>query len=270
MASIDFINKRIAGKEKEIAKLEAKLQRIEKAEASGWEENNPYYYGPADKRYTLNDLDLARKSLADWQEQLRTAEEKAASRNVPAILQFLELWKKHCFDWYVEAIKAAYECRQRLNEIDQDMKRAGWGTPEYKDLEKSFKELQETRYNKLHGYFEEQEVIMYGRPWKKQVKVRDGEWEYALHYICSSYEEGVEKLRKDLDEEANRKYDFIIERTHAITGKITDAGGLKVGASGDLNGYIVGEKGTAKVKTIGAGGYNIQCFHFRTLIRRMA
>ena len=270
MASIDFISKRIAGKEKEIAKLEAKLQRIEKAEASGWEENNPYYYGPSDKRYTLNDLDLARKALADWQEQLRTAEEKAASRNVPAILQFLELWKKHCFEWYEKAIKAAFELRARLREIDQDMQRAGWGTPEYKDLEASYKELHETYRNKLYGFFEEQEVIMYGRPRKKQVKVSDGEWEYALHYIRSSYEEGVERLRKDLDEEANRKYDFIIERTNAITGKITDASALKVGASGDLNGFIVGEKGTAKVKTIGAGGYNIQCFHFRTLIHQMA
>lgn len=66
--------------------------------------------------------------------------------------------------------------------------------------------------------------------------------------------------------EADRKYDFIIERTNAIAGKITDATALKVGSKGDLNGYIIGERGRAKVQTIGAGGYNIQCFHFRTLI----
>lgn len=76
------------------------------------------------------------------------------------------------------------------------------------------------------------------------------------------------RLKKDLDEEANRKYDFIIERTNAIVGKITDAGMLKIGAKGDLNGYIKGEKATAKVQTIGAGGYNIQCYHFRTLIHK--
>ena len=44
MASIEFITQRIEGKKKEIAKLESKLSRIEKAKASNWE-NNPYYYG---------------------------------------------------------------------------------------------------------------------------------------------------------------------------------------------------------------------------------
>ena len=78
----------------------------------------------------------------------------------------------------------------------------------------------------------------------------------------------VNKLRKDLDQEAAQKYDNIIERTNTIVGQITDASNLSVGASGDLNGYIIGTNGTAKVTTIGAGGYNIQCYHFRTLIHK--
>ena len=82
-------------------------------------------------------------------------------------------------------------------------------------------------------------------------------------------EEALNKLEKDMTQEWNRKYDFIIERTNEIVGQITDASNLNVGAKGDLNGYIIGTKGTAKVQTIGAGGYNIQCFHFRTLINEM-
>lgn len=78
----------------------------------------------------------------------------------------------------------------------------------------------------------------------------------------------MEKLKKDLKDEADRKYDFIIERTNSIVGTITDASDLRVGDKGDLNGFIKGENGVAKVQTIGAGGYNIQCFHFRTLINR--
>ena len=81
-----------------------------------------------------------------------------------------------------------------------------------------------------------------------------------------SLEAAMQQLEKDLNEEANRKYDFIIERTNAIVGEITDASGLSIGSKQDLNGFIVGTRGTAKVQTIGAGGYNIQCFHFRTLI----
>ena len=47
MASIDFIQKRIAGKEKEIDKLEKKLARILRAKESNWE-NNPYFYDERD------------------------------------------------------------------------------------------------------------------------------------------------------------------------------------------------------------------------------
>lgn len=104
-------------------------------------------------------------------------------------------------------------------------------------------------------------------PRKGEQKVREGEYEHLRPYSNErSLEAAMQQLAKDLNEEANRKYDFIIERTNAIVGEITDASGLSVGSKQDLNGFIVGTRGTAKVQTIGAGGYNIQCFHFRTLI----
>ena len=267
MASIEYITKRLEGKKAEIAKLEKKLERINKAEASGWEDN-PYYYSESDKRWTLRDLEDAKKALCDWGEKLAQAEEKAASRNVPAILQFLEMWKARCFDHFEVAIREAAENRKQLVELCAKMDRVAYGTPERQALEAEYEKVSTERYNKLHGYYEEREVEWRGRTRKEKVKVHDGEWEYAEHYILRTYEEGIEKLRKDLDEEANRKYDFIIERTNAITGTITDATALKVGATGELNGYVRGERGTAKIQTIGAGGYNIQCFHFRTLIHK--
>lgn len=269
MASIAFIQKRIAGKEKELDKLTKKLERIRKAEASGWEENNPYYYSEYDLKRTLKDIDAAQKALDDYKAQLASEEEKAASRNVPAILEFLENWKQRVHDYYDAGLRAATEEKARVKELGKALQDKRYGTPEYEEANKAYREAHKAYYAKLHGYYrdvtpEEKKQPRYR--YTSRIKIREGEWEYLTAYLEETYEESIAKLQRVLDEEANRKYDFIIERTTAITGRITDASCLQIGAKGDLNGYIVGEKGTAKVQTIGAGGYNIQCFHFRTLI----
>ena len=87
--------------------------------------------------------------------------------------------------------------------------------------------------------------------------------------ISRKYDEALTKLTKDVNDEANRKYDFIIERVNNICGTMTDASDLRIGYNGELNGTIIGTKGKASVKTIGAGGYNIQQFHFRTLVHKI-
>ena len=271
MASIEFIQKRIAGKEKEIEKLNKKIERIRKAEATGWE-INPYYYSECDLKYALRDLEEAQKGLADYKAQLSVEHEKAQSRNVPAILKFLEGWKKRVFAFYDADLREAFEEKARVRQLARELEKQCYGTPEYEAAHKAYEEASHANYAKHNGYFrdltpEEKKLPKYRYAY--HVKIRDGEWEYLRHYFLSTYEESVEKLQKELDEEAKRKYDFIVERATAITGKITDASGLQVGAKDDLNGYIIGERGTAKVQTIGAGGYNIQCFHFRTLINEL-
>lgn len=272
MASIAFIQKRIAGKEKELDKLTKKLERIRKAEAGNWEENNPYGYYEYDLKRTLRDIEKAQKDLDGYKAQLAAEEEKAQSRNVPAILEFLENWKQRVHDFYDPGLKAATEERKAVNELGQKLQGLRYGTPEYKAAHDAYENAHKAYYAKLHGYYrdltpEEKKLPKYR--YKYQIKIKDGEWEYLTTYLEATYEESIAKLQQDLDKEANRKYDFIIERTTAITGKITDASCLQIGAKHDLNGYIVGEKGTAKVQTIGAGGYNIQCYHFRTLINEL-
>ena len=70
MASIEYINKRIEGKEKEIEKLTKKLGRIQKAQATNWEVN-PYYYHESDLKYCIRDLDSAKQALEDYKVQLQ-------------------------------------------------------------------------------------------------------------------------------------------------------------------------------------------------------
>lgn len=268
MASIEFIQKRIAGKEKEIEKINKKIERIRKAEATGWEVN-PYYYSESDLKYALRDLEEAQEGLAGYRAQLAVEHEKAQSRNVPAILEFLEGWKKRVFASYDADLREAFEEKAKVRQLSWELAKQSYGTPEYEAAKKAYEEASKANYAKHHGYFrnltpEEKKLPKYRYAYN--IKIKEGEWEYLRHFFLGTYEESVAKLQKELAEEANRKYDFIVERATEITGKITDASGLKVGAKDDLNGYIIGERGTAKVQTIGAGGYNIQCFHFRTLI----
>lgn len=77
-----------------------------------------------------------------------------------------------------------------------------------------------------------------------------------------------EFIQKTLDEEERDKIFDLIRRVTKITGTITDASMLRIGEqNGELNGLVEGQDGKAFVETIGAGGYAIQRFHYRVLVK---
>lgn len=251
MATIEYITKRVEGKEKELTKLRNKLARIEKAESTNWEAN-PYCYSEDDKRWTLKDIENAEAALAKYRDELEKATEKANSRNVTAIIEFLNGWKTRVRAYYV----ASFE-QYKIAEADWDRKQA-----EYSEKRRNMSALS-PEWKAAYAEYKEAAAAF------------QTEWRFLTPYITRELNAAktervlvldTAKLDKDLNDDANAMYDEIIERTNKVTGKITDASGLEVGAKGELNGFIVGERGTAKVQTIGAGGYNIQRFHFRTLI----
>jgi len=271
MASIEFIQKRIAGKENELNKLTKKLERIRKAESGNWETNNPYYYREDDLKYTIRDIESAQKALDNFRAKLNAEVEKSSSRNVKAILDFLEMWKEKVREYYGKGLQAYYAEYAEAKEASKVAQSFRWGTPEREESDQKSKAMWKAFKTKCVGVFEDRaEIDRYGKKIKVQVKVSDGEYEYLRQYTNeSTLESATVKLNKELEQEATRKYDFIIERTNAIVGTITDASNLTIGEKDDLNGFIIGTNGVAKVQTIGAGGYNIQCFHFRTLINEM-
>ncbi len=256
MASIEYISKRIEGKRAEVAKLEKKLARIIKAQESGWEVN-PYYYHERDIVITNRDIEAAKKAIADYEAELETEKDKAASRNVPAITEFLDAWKDRMTRYIGKGIDAYYDESEKCCKMFQI------------DREKAIKMSDELR-ERVHGKYETRYAVnRFGRPITVEVKVEAGDLEpFAIYLNEPNRETAKEKLEKELANEYRRKYDFIIERTNAIVKVITDASGLRIGGTGELNGFIVGTAGTAKVQTIGAGGWNIQCYHFRTLIHK--
>lgn len=42
---------------------------------------------------------------------------------------------------------------------------------------------------------------------------------------------------------------------------------LHCGEDGTPNGTVTGTKGTVRISTIMAGGYNVQCLHYRVLVK---
>lgn len=257
--TIETLNKRIEGANKNIAKLEAKLDRILKAQATNWTVN-PYYYREEDIKWTKRDLEVARNSLATYEAQLVTETEKANSRNVPAILNFLENWKKRVYSYNKGIINAHDEEEAYVRSLAPK----SWRDEETEEYKEARREL----WSKEHGYYEYREYTSRytGKKCRERVKVQDGDYEPIMDYLG---EEGDAKLRKLLKIHAEAMYDDIIARSNRIVGQITDASDLRVGEKGELNGIVVGTNGKAKIQTISAGGYNIQCFHFRTLINEV-
>lgn len=251
MATIDFITKRIEGKEKELEKLNGKLKRISIAAESDFRANNPYGYRMSDLTRVTREIETCQTNLTKYKTELDELNVKAASRNIPAITEFLDQWLQRNTNFYMKR-KVKYDVA--LDEMYQkDHEYCSWYNNENYKLRKTDPELCKQIVADHRKY-----VDNFHKAWRDVTQFERGDksWE--------------ENLRDDLKAEYDRKYDFIVERTTWITGVITDASNLQIGDTGELNGFIIGEKGIAKVSTIGAGGYNIQCFHFRTLIHEMA
>lgn len=273
MATVEFLEKRVAGKEKEIATLQKKLDRIYKAQASNWE-NNPYWYNESDIGRTLKEIEIAQNALTDYQAQLAAQVEKDNSRDVQVILDFLQEWKDRVFDLYGEGLQKMFGEIEHIRKLYFDLHNMDrrYGSDEYKQLKAEIDDLNEELKSKQKGVFEDipKDSPSYRRFYNEKRKVATGEYEWLKDYFgYHSLSDALAALKTLLDREADAKYDDIIERTNKIVGQITDASQLEIGMKGDLNGYITGTRGKASVQTIGAGGYNIQVYHFRTLIKPM-
>ena len=115
-------------------------------------------------------------------------------------------------------------------------------------------------YNELHQ--KEKELKQAIHPYTYEVATRDYNSDDRRYFV------NEEKLEEILLKDCKARYLQLVKEVTEITGIITDAQGLSMRA-GELNGIIIGEKGKAKVQTFSAGGWNIQCFHYRTRVDKV-
>lgn len=102
---------------------------------------------------------------------------------------------------------------------------------------------------------------------RREMREKWGAGYYDFMYLTS------EQIHKANVQAAETIVLNLIERTIEIAGKITDCRGLVLDRDNQgcaiINGLIIGEKGKAKVESIGAGGYNIQRYHIRVLVKEV-
>lgn len=185
-------------------------------------------------------------TLATYRERLAKAEEKEnALNNLPAcMIEFMnstiELWD--AWDkWKRESVKNAHEEYYELCEEERKARREhGKDSEEAKALAKEARELIESYSN-----FE----------WNTLYYLKDDE-------IHERNVKAGKSLVLDL-------YNRVAE----IVGKFENAENLKVTRGNKdlavINGTVEGNGRIAKVQSIGAGGYNIQRFHIRTLVHEV-
>lgn len=76
-----------------------------------------------------------------------------------------------------------------------------------------------------------------------------------------------EALETILDGEVAKKKASLIKKVEKRVGNIVDASDLHIGANHEINGTVIGDKDSATVTTIFAGGYNVQRLHYRVIVK---
>ena len=113
----------------------------------------------------------------------------------------------------------------------------------------------------------------------RKQKMLDDYYTMSYHDFCIKYRGEDTELRYKTDEQIHaanvRDAEGIIlnlvNRVKSITGEITDWAGMHLAPNNMgwsiLNGRVEGKEGIAYVESIGAGGYNIQRYHIRVLVK---
>lgn len=232
----------------------------------------------SDIESAVDKLEEAMQTLANWQAKLdeRIAADDYLEANAPEILKdFLENWKQHAIVYYREKRIRFIEYRKELKAQERAARLEALQTlpslERYREIYKG-RELTDSDLANLWPRKDVDAFLSERGLEYHQIQRKLNEFGDQITFRLLEIRDDQEReawLEKAMEEEKRAKLIDLIGRIMGTVGTITDAAALHIGPEGDINGYIVGTEGKAKIQTIGAGGYNIQCFHFRTLIHEM-
>lgn len=284
MAVMEYLEEKLSKAEEKVTKCKGTIERHKKQmdkkiqklikdagiDTTGMErqeldklsyENREHASDIYDVKRKLEDIKGATSKLEDaeriaknWKEKLDTELDKAsfiAGEAPQIIIDFVQNWKDLAFSWNVDRYEKYQDFKKKL---DEDEKNA------HKELGIS---------TIMHPNKEQKEKLKEMRLDYRSIKERRAAYAGQLVLRMDSIydeEKRLDMLEKTLEKERQAKLLFLVHKIHGRVGRIKDATGLKLTA-GDINGIVIGEDGKVRVKTISAGGYNIQVFHYRVLIQ---
>lgn len=226
----------------------------------------------------IKKLEEAERVAKNWEDKLgeQISRDAFIEANAPQVIKdFLENWKANAIAYYLQNRIDFIDFQRDLWKRERDARREALKTlPElerarelYKDREPSDFDLGNLWPRKPVEEFLKERGLDYNSVREKLAARSDPITAKLVQ--TRNKEEREAWLEKTIEEEKKAKLADLIARINKVVGTITDASYLTIGGKGDINGFVVGTEGKARVETIGAGGYNIVCFHFRTLIHEI-
>ena len=178
------------------------------------------------------------------------------TNNLKEIREFIEQWKGRAINYYTKQITFYHQEYRRKNSEMCDFHNNKYSIIKERNItEEQYRE----EYKQMNEDYKAFKLQM-----KEDITAR-----FAENVFWYRLDECLERTRKAIEKDGEAKEKILIARVNKAVGAIVKAIELEVGYNGELNGYIKGENGTCEVETIYAGGYNIQCLHYRVLVKKV-
>lgn len=220
----------------------------------------------------ISDVD---KSITSLTEELNAAEaaEAVISDDIPQeIKDFFEQWKQDCIDFYLRNYDEYVELSDKLRDKSYNaMIEAVKTLPAYAQYADRAESMTRSELVNLRPYKPMADYLAERHLDRQSIDVTKNSIAAPLTLVMQRYrdpDERLDYLQRTMEHEKKQRLFDLVQRVGKIVGKIT-AGHNLVVVNGEIAGIIEGEKGRASIQTIGAGGYNIQRYHFRTLVKEV-
>lgn len=265
MATKEYVQDRINNAKDKIAKAKAIIVKKQgwiekkKAELAKAVTDNEKYWLECDISSLEGDIhskekELSRElipSLQKWENELIKIQQTV--RDIPVLVEFLNFWKERVADFYR---------RERTGKAREDMKQA------IAEAKKAYEDQKKLR--NIEWWPTEDEKKAEDELWDAYKEARDAYNErFQMILFWESKGDFEAEMEKTLQHEWEQKYDRLVADVTREVGTIKDCRGLAVSGRGELNGIVIGENGKASVNTFVAGGWNIQCAHYRCRITKI-